>query len=48
LTIPGKDDKVENSSVGGDNPDLSILIGGILAGVVVVFIGIMLFVVIRR
>lgn len=48
LTIPGADETTGTKDAEGYNGNLSVLIGGILAGVVVVFIGIMLFVLIRR
>ena len=45
LTIPDKQaEKTSNNS----NYDVSVLIGGVMAGIVVVFIGIMLFVFLRR
>ena len=48
LTIPGKDETQGATDAEGYNGNMSVLIGGIMAGVVVVFIGIMLFVLIRR
>ncbi|XP_052777423.1 receptor-type tyrosine-protein phosphatase kappa-like [Mya arenaria] len=48
LPDPGEEKPAGAADAAGYNPDLSVLIGGILAGVVVVFVGIMLFVLIRR
>lgn len=45
LTIPDKQGETSDSK---GNYDISVLIGGVMAGVVVVFIGIMLFVFLRR
>ena len=45
LTIPDKGKKQSSSNA---NYDVSVLIGGVMAGVVVVFVGIMLFIILRR
>ena len=45
LTVP---DTGKKQSSGNANYDVSVLIGGVMAGVVVVFVGIMLFIILRR